>query len=57
MSPPASVGDLTAALRRGDYLADRGLATAAYVSMSLHRPLLLLKAVKPLLEASAALTP
>ncbi|GAA2565393.1 AAA family ATPase [Pseudonocardia saturnea] len=41
MSPPASVGDLTAALRRGDYLADRGLATAAYVSMSLHRPLLL----------------
>ncbi|MGE3286352.1 MAG: AAA family ATPase [Pseudonocardia sp.] len=41
MSSPASVGDLTAALRRGDYLADRGLATAAYVALSLHRPLLL----------------
>ncbi|MGD9525645.1 AAA family ATPase [Pseudonocardia sp.] len=41
MSSPASVGDLTAALRRGDYLADRGLATAAYVALSLNRPLLL----------------
>ncbi|MFC4946525.1 AAA family ATPase [Pseudonocardia sp. GCM10023141] len=41
MSSPANVGDLTMALRRGDYLADRGLATAAHVAMSLHRPLLL----------------
>lgn len=41
MSSPASVGDLTAALRRGDYLADRGLATAVYVALSLNRPLLL----------------
>jgi MoxR-like ATPase len=41
VSSPASVGDLTAALRRGDYLADRGLATAAYVALSLNRPLLL----------------
>jgi MoxR-like ATPase len=36
-----SVGELTETLRRGSYLADRGLATAAYVALSLRRPLLL----------------
>jgi MoxR-like ATPase len=35
------VGDLTAKLRQGAYLADRGLATAVYVAMALGRPLLL----------------
>jgi MoxR-like ATPase len=38
---PQSVGDLTSLLRSGGYLADRGLATAAYVALSLDRPLLL----------------
>jgi MoxR-like ATPase len=38
---PTSVAELTEALRRGDYLADRGLATAAFVALSLRRPLLL----------------
>ncbi|MGQ0574184.1 MAG: AAA family ATPase [Pseudonocardia sp.] len=38
---PGSVAELTALLRKGDYLADRGLATAAYVALSLRRPLLL----------------
>jgi MoxR-like ATPase len=38
---PRTVGDLTAQLRDGGYLADRGLATALLVSLSLHRPLLL----------------
>jgi MoxR-like ATPase len=38
---PQSVGDLTSLLRSGGYLADRGLATAAYVALSLGRPLLL----------------
>jgi MoxR-like ATPase len=38
---PSSVGELTEALRQGDYLADRGLATAVFVAMSLQRPLLL----------------
>jgi MoxR-like ATPase len=38
---PASVAELTETLRRGDYLADRGLATAVHVALSLHRPLLL----------------
>ena len=37
---PRSVPELTAALRGGDYLADRGLATAAFVALSLRRPLL-----------------
>jgi MoxR-like ATPase len=41
MDPPGSVGELTEALRQGGYLADRGLATALYVSLSLHRPILL----------------
>jgi MoxR-like ATPase len=38
---PDSVGALTEALRQGGYLADRGLATALFVSLSLERPLLL----------------
>jgi MoxR-like ATPase len=38
---PGTVGELTESLRRGAYLADRGLATALLVSLSLHRPLLL----------------
>jgi MoxR-like ATPase len=38
---PGTVGELTERLRQGDYLADRGLATALLVSLSLHRPLLL----------------
>ena len=41
MQYPATVGDLTENLREGGYLADRGLATALLVSLSLHRPLLL----------------
>jgi MoxR-like ATPase len=38
---PGSVGQLTDLLRQGGYLADRGLATALYLSMSLPRPILL----------------
>jgi MoxR-like ATPase len=38
---PKTVGALAADLRDGGYLADRGLATALLVSLSLHRPLLL----------------
>jgi MoxR-like ATPase len=38
---PGTVADLTAGLRQGGYLADRGLATALLVSLSLHRPVLL----------------
>ncbi|MBK5224190.1 MAG: MoxR family ATPase [Acidimicrobiia bacterium] len=38
---PASVDDVAAALAAHDYLADQGLATAIYLSMRLHRPLLL----------------
>jgi MoxR-like ATPase len=38
---PASVAELTDLLRSGGYLADRGLSTAAYVAMTLGRPLLL----------------
>ena len=41
MDRPASVGELTAILRQGGYLADRGLATALYVAMELDRPVLL----------------
>ncbi|WP_433558969.1 AAA family ATPase [Pseudonocardia xinjiangensis] len=41
MSPPTSVAELTETLRRGDYLADRGLSTAVFVALSLRRPLLL----------------
>jgi MoxR-like ATPase len=38
---PPTVAGLTGGLRQGGYLADRGLATALLVSLSLHRPLLL----------------
>ena len=38
---PADVAALTELLRGGGYLADRGLATALFVSLSLGRPLLL----------------
>jgi MoxR-like ATPase len=38
---PASVAELTGILRQGGYLADRGLATALYVALSLQRPILL----------------
>jgi MoxR-like ATPase len=38
---PENVGQLTESLRQGGYLADRGLATALFVAMSLPRPILL----------------
>jgi MoxR-like ATPase len=38
---PENVGQLTDLLRQGGYLADRGLATALFVAMSLPRPILL----------------
>jgi MoxR-like ATPase len=38
---PATVGELTRSLREGGYLADRGLATALLVALSLRRPVLL----------------
>jgi MoxR-like ATPase len=38
---PQSVAELTAILRAGGYLADRGLATAVFVALSLDRPVLL----------------
>jgi MoxR-like ATPase len=41
MDYPQTVGDLTEVLRQGGYLADRGLATALLVGLSLHRPILL----------------
>jgi MoxR-like ATPase len=41
MDYPDTVGDLAEVLRQGGYLADRGLATAMLVALSLHRPLLL----------------
>ena len=41
MTVPGAVGDLTESLRRGGYLADRGLSTALFVALSLQRPLLL----------------
>jgi MoxR-like ATPase len=41
MEVPQSVGELTETLRQGGYLADRGLATALFVSLSLNRPILL----------------
>jgi MoxR-like ATPase len=40
-SAPSSVEDLAETLRDNGYLADRGLATAVYVAMTLGRPLLL----------------
>ncbi|WP_300604082.1 MoxR family ATPase [Trebonia sp.] len=41
MEYPGTVSELTDGLRRGGYLADRGLATTLFVSLSLHRPVLL----------------
>jgi len=41
MNYPSTVHELTAMLRRGSYLADRGLATAVFVALSLERPILL----------------
>jgi MoxR-like ATPase len=41
MDCPESVGELAGILRQGGYLADRGLATALFVSLSLQRPILL----------------
>jgi MoxR-like ATPase len=41
MEHPESVGQLTATLRQGSYLADRGLATALFVALNLERPILL----------------
>jgi MoxR-like ATPase len=38
---PDSVPELTEILRQGGYLADRGLATALFVALSLERPILL----------------
>jgi MoxR-like ATPase len=38
---PTTVGELADILRQGGYLADRGLATALFVAMSLDRPILL----------------
>ena len=41
MEYPKTVGELTERLRQGGYLADRGLATALLVALSLHRPVLI----------------
>jgi MoxR-like ATPase len=41
MERPETVGQLTQLLRDGGYLADRGLATALFVSLSLGRPILI----------------
>src|SRR6266567_3818567 len=41
MEGPGTVGELTDTLRQGGYLADRGLATALFVALSLSRPVLL----------------
>ncbi len=41
MTPPNNVGELTDTLLRGGYVADRGLATALFVAISLNRPILL----------------
>src|SRR5271170_7971259 len=41
MEGPGTVGELTETLRQGGYLADRGLATALFVALNLHRPILL----------------
>src|SRR3984957_11756660 len=41
MDRPQTVGQLAGILRQGGYLADRGLATALFVAMSLNRPILL----------------
>ena len=39
--PPSDVSDVLDALAAHDYLADEGLATAIFLSLNLHRPLLL----------------
>src|SRR3984957_17794599 len=41
MDRPQTVGQLAGILRQGGYLADRGLATALFVGLSLQRPILL----------------
>ncbi len=41
MEGPGTVAALTETLRQGGYLADRGLATALFVALSLNRPILL----------------
>jgi MoxR-like ATPase len=41
MDRPENVAELTDLLRAGGYLADRGLATALFVALSLGRPILL----------------
>ena len=41
MDRPETVGGLTDLLREGGYVADRGLSTALFVSLSLGRPILL----------------
>lgn len=41
MNYPSTVKELTDTLRQANYLADRGLATAVFVAMSLQRPILL----------------
>ncbi len=41
MNRPETVGQLAETLRQGGYLADRGLATALFVALSLNRPILL----------------
>jgi MoxR-like ATPase len=41
MERPENVGELADALRQGGYLADRGLATALFVAIRMHRPVLL----------------
>jgi len=41
MDRPETVAELTQVLRHGGYLADRGLATALFVALSLDRPILI----------------
>ena len=41
MDRPETVAELTGALGTGGYLADRGLATALFVAIRMHRPVLL----------------
>jgi MoxR-like ATPase len=41
MDRPETVPELIQLLRRGGYIADRGLATALFVALSLHRPILI----------------
>ena len=41
MDRPETVGELADSLRQGGYLADRGLATALFVAIRMHRPVLL----------------